>query len=330
MTDEQRDGAAGVLLGQAIGDALGVPYEFGPAPSGDAKMIGGGLGPYEPGEWSDDTQMAVCVGRVSATGADLTTADSLERVAENFVAWRRSGATDIGIGTARVLDDAQTGHGSLLERMNVASMRQAASGRGAGNGALMRTGVVGLTRLDDRDATARSAAAIAALTHADDRCVDSSVLWSEAVRVAVVEGRLEVRAGLDLLPAGRRRFWEGAIDEAESGDPSRFAPNGFTVTALLAAWAAIHATLGGASGEHVPQALHLAVSIGDDTDTVAAIAGTLLGARYGASGLPADWVREVHGWPDGMRGEDLIRMSLATADAGEAEGWSGPEWTVGM
>lgn len=88
LTDLQRDRAAGVLLGQAIGDALGVPYEFGPVPSGDTETIGGGRGPYEPGEWSDDTQMAVCVGQVAATGADLTTDDSLERVAENVVAWR--------------------------------------------------------------------------------------------------------------------------------------------------------------------------------------------------------------------------------------------------
>ncbi len=55
------DRAAGVLLGQACGDALGVPYEFRtpPGPGELAEMKGGGLGPYAPGEWSDDTQMAV-------------------------------------------------------------------------------------------------------------------------------------------------------------------------------------------------------------------------------------------------------------------------------
>ena len=69
LTTLQKDRAAGVLLGQAIGDALGVPYEFGPkiAP-GQAQMIGGGLGPYAPGEWSDDTQMAVCIAEVTASG----------------------------------------------------------------------------------------------------------------------------------------------------------------------------------------------------------------------------------------------------------------------
>ncbi len=327
LTTVQSDRAAGVLLGQAIGDALGVPYEFASGPKGDAEMIGGGLGPYEPGEWSDDTQMALCVGLVSSTGADLTTSESLDKVAKGFVEWRRNGASDIGIGTSTVLMEAERGEGPVVDRLLAASERQAVSGRGAGNGALMRTGIVGLTRLGDREATARSAAAIAELTHADDRCMDSSVLWSEAVRVAVVEGRLDVRSGLDLLPEGRRSFWAGVIDDAEAGDPSRFTPNGFTVTALQAAWSAIHSTRDAVPGEHVAQALQRAISIGNDTDTVAAIAGTLLGARYGVSGLPTDWSRRVHGWPDDMRSGDLVRLSLATAQRGKSAGWPGPAST---
>lgn len=323
LSSTQRDRAAGVLLGQAIGDALGVPYEFSAGPSGDAEMVGGGLGPYAPGEWSDDTQMALCVARVSSTGADLTSSAALEHVAKGFVDWRHNGASDIGVGTSRVLGDASSGSGAVVDQMLTASMRQASTGSGAGNGALMRTGIVGLTRLNDREGTARAAAAIASLTHADERCVDSAVLWSEAVRVAVVDGRLDVRAGLDLLAEGRRSFWIEAIDAAEAGDPSRFTPNGFTVTALQAAWSAIHATRDAASGEHVAQALQRVIAIGNDTDTVAAIAGTLLGARYGVSGLPSDWVRRVHGWPDGTRSRGLIRLALATAQGGKWEIWPG-------
>lgn len=67
------DRASGVLLGQACGDALGVPYEFDYPPEGEAEMRGGGLGPYAPGEWSDDTQMAICVARVSERGGALDT-----------------------------------------------------------------------------------------------------------------------------------------------------------------------------------------------------------------------------------------------------------------
>ncbi|HOT24042.1 MAG TPA: ADP-ribosylglycohydrolase family protein, partial [Thermoleophilia bacterium] len=63
LNDEQLDRAAGVLLAQACGDALGVPYEGRPpgAVDGPPVMKGGGLGPYEPAEWSDDTEMALCI-----------------------------------------------------------------------------------------------------------------------------------------------------------------------------------------------------------------------------------------------------------------------------
>ena len=78
LTTAQRDRAAGVLLGQAVGDALGVPYEFGTPPAdGRPVMKGGGLGPYAPGEWSDDTQMAVCVAEVAATGVDYIAVGAL-------------------------------------------------------------------------------------------------------------------------------------------------------------------------------------------------------------------------------------------------------------
>ncbi|MBM0224218.1 ADP-ribosylglycohydrolase family protein [Micromonospora sp. ATA51] len=82
----QSDRVAGVLLAAACGDALGVPYEFQPqlAAGEQPEMRGGGLGPYAPGEYSDDTQMAMCIAEVSATGADLRSSDSLDRIAGKF------------------------------------------------------------------------------------------------------------------------------------------------------------------------------------------------------------------------------------------------------
>ena len=80
------DRAAGVLLGEACGDALGVPYEMAAPPVGEAVMKGGGLGPYKPGEWSDDTQMTLCVARVAAQGVDLSSPAGLDAVAEAFTA----------------------------------------------------------------------------------------------------------------------------------------------------------------------------------------------------------------------------------------------------
>lgn len=161
----------------------------------------------------------------------------------------------------------------------------------------MRTSVVGLTSLADRDRTAEAARAVAELTHADPLAGDSCVLWSEAVRVAVQEAQFSVAEGLDVLPEQRRDQWSGWITDAEQKPSATFRPNGFTVTALQAAWSSIVSTpiprLEPENASylclHLQEALHAAVRIGDDTDTVAAIAGVLLGACWGSSAVPARW-----------------------------------------
>lgn len=328
LTRIQTDRAGGVLLGQAIGDAMGVPYEFAPAiPAGQARMNGGGLGPYAPGEWSDDTQMAICIAQVAATGADLTTEVALDAVAQAFLDWQANGASDIGVQTANVLREARAAAGPLAGRMTAAAERLAAAGR-AGNGALMRTAIVGVTALADAEHTALAAARVAALTHADARCVESCVLWSEAVRVAVIDGHLDLRAGLQLLDPARRGQWAKWIDEAETQPPASFARNGYTVTALQAAWASIWSTRHVTDPDQVTAALQTAIAIGHDTDTIAAIAGGLLGARYGVSGLPADLARRVHGWPK-LRGRDLVGLALATATGHRAAQHAGASMITG-
>ena len=329
LTTVQSDRAAGVLLGQAVGDALGVPYEFGTAaldPATGPRMDGGGLGGYAPGEWSDDTQMATAIAEVSATGADLTSDKGLGAVAAAFERWLDDGPADIGMQTSAVLRAARRADPALPrhEVLRAASRDlHERTGRTAGNGALMRTAVVGLTRLQDRDATAAAARAVAELTHADPLAGDSCVLWSEAVRRAVVDGVLDVRGGLDLVPEDRRATWVACLDEAETLPPAHFTGNGFTVTALQAAWSSIWHTLPAEpSPDHVGDALRTAIAVGHDTDTVAAIAGGLLGARYGASGLPFTWTWQLHGWP-GLRAPDLVRLAILTARGGrdDAAGW---------
>lgn len=344
LTTTQRDRAAGVLLGQACGDALGVPYEFGRPPmKHDPLMKGGGLGPYAPGEWSDDTQMAICIARVAATGADLTGEAALDEIAKAFVDWRRHGASDIGNQTAAVLGAGEAearnhagGSGRTVDEpgypwatslLKAANDFTATRSRSAGNGALMRNGIVGLTRLDDREATARAATAVASLTHVDPLVADSCVLHAEAIRVAVLDGRLDLRAGLDLVAAERRSQWAQWIDSAVGADPASIEANGSTFGALRAAWAAITSTDDGSSG-HARRALVAAVRAGHDTDTVAAITGALVGARYGVSGLPATWRRRVHGWP-GLRGRYLVELALRTAGECDDHSWPARDHEVG-
>jgi ADP-ribosyl-[dinitrogen reductase] hydrolase len=80
-------------------------------------------------------------------------------------------------------------------------------------------------------------------------------------------------------------------------------PNGWVVAALQGAWSAIGQTDGLVAGL-------AAVRGGGDTDTVAAIAGALLGAAHGASAIPGLWRTAVHGWP-GLQADDLVRLAVS-------------------
>ncbi|MEU1620805.1 ADP-ribosylglycohydrolase family protein [Streptomyces sp. NPDC005722] len=328
------DRAAGVLLGAAVGDALGVPYEFAETLREDQRpgMIGGGLGPYRPGEYSDDTQMQACVAQVAATGADLRGAEALDAIATGFRRWVEGGATDVGGQTRTVLGAAGRLPGSPAEALREAARRYAAGHRlTAGNGSLMRTGVVALAHLDDAAAMAEAAVAVGALTHPDPECADACVLWCSGIRTAVLHGTFDgVREGLGLLAAGRRDVWAKRLDEAEAEPPRHFTANGWVVGALQAAWSAITRTavpeLDPARGRfpagHLRLALEAAVRAGHDTDTVAAIAGALLGARWGCSAVPQDWQRAVHGCP-GLTGPDLVRLAVRTARKGAVDDGDG-------
>jgi ADP-ribosylglycohydrolase len=106
LTSQQIDRAVGVLVGQAAGDALGVPYEFGTLTlTGEPQMLGGGLGGIAPGQWSDDTEMALCIAEVAATGADLRADDAQERIAQGFLRWYQDEPPDIGVQTRSVLGE---------------------------------------------------------------------------------------------------------------------------------------------------------------------------------------------------------------------------------
>lgn len=118
----------------------------------------------------------------------------------------------------------------------------------------------------------------------------------------------------------RRARWQAYLDAAQTEPPSLFNPNGYGVTALQAARASIYATRHIDGPARAPTALQLAVSIGNDTGTVAA--GGLLGVRYSASVLPRKWVDDVHGWP-GMRAADLDRV-LGARDRGNPCGLNPP------
>ena len=333
LTTAQSDRAAGVLLAMAAGDALGAGYEFGPplADDVDVHMAGGGSFDWAPGEWTDDTSMAVAIAEAGATGLDLRSPEGQDRIAERWIEWAAD-APDVGVQTRQVLRTAGRGGPEPV----AARLRSAASalhertGRTGGNGSLMRTAPVALAYLDDPDALVEAAHALSALTHADPEAGEACALWCLAIRHAVLEGTFDgLRLAVADLPEDRRNLWAARLDEAEQRPPSSFAHNGWVVEALQGAWSAITRTAApeevvGTShpADHLRLALEAAVRGGRDTDTVAAIAGALLGARWGASAVPSSWRRLLHGWPD-LRGRDLVRLGVLTARGGhpDREGW---------
>ena len=331
LTTAQSDRAAGVLLAMAAGDALGAGYEFGPPLADDVevRMLGGGSFGWAPGEWTDDTSMALAIAEVSAEGVDLRSPEAQDRIAERWIGWAED-ATDVGIQTQQVIAAARRGTGSVAARLRTAAAElHARTGRTAGNGSLMRTAPVALAYLDDPDTLVEAAYALSALTHADPEAGEACALWCLAIRHAVLEGTLDgLRDALNRLPADRREVWAARLDDAEQRPPSSFAHNGWVVEALQGAWSAITRTPvpSGAAGEepadHLRLALEAAVRGGRDTDTVAAITGALLGGRWGASAVPSAWRRILHGWP-GLRGRDLIRLGVLTARQGHPDraGW---------
>ncbi|MGE5694304.1 MAG: ADP-ribosylglycohydrolase family protein [Candidatus Sericytochromatia bacterium] len=313
------DRIEGVLLATAAGDALGAPYEFGPArgPELEVDMVGGGI--WQPGEWTDDTSMAIAIAEVAATGADLRDAAAQDKIVARWHEWSLV-AKDVGIQTRGVLSTvARADDISAARARAAAAALHERTGRTAGNGSLMRTAPVALAHLDDEEAMVQAACAISELTHYDPDAADACVLWCSAIRHAVVSGAINVRIGLRHIDSERRELWTARLDAAESSKPSDFANNGWVVSALQAAISAIATTpVPEVRAEHLRLALDAAVRAGHDTDTVAAVAGGLLGAAYGASAVPLQWRMLLHGWP-GLTAHGVVNLAAAIASKGIAD-----------
>ncbi|KQS08310.1 hypothetical protein ASG04_14485 [Curtobacterium sp. Leaf183] len=309
------DRAVGAVLGSAAGDALGAGYEFKPAVPEPTpiRMAGGGSFGWAPGEWTDDTSMAVPILRTVARGGDPASEAALDGLVAAWSSWAVN-APDVGIQTRNVLTGLEE-HTASDARAS-ARQEHEVKGQSAGNGSLMRTAPLVLGYVtgaaDEERELAAAARAISDLTHYESDAGDACVLWCVAIRHAVLTGELDVRRGLDLLDPSSRDVWAERLTTAEQSEPVDFTDsNGWVVSALQAAYAAVKRS------DSLEDALVRAVRTGNDTDTVAAIAGGLAGALYGASALPAAWRELLHGWP-GLRADDLVALSEQALQARRA------------
>jgi ADP-ribosylglycohydrolase len=277
----------GCLLGLAAGDAVGTTLEFKPPGSFEpiADMVGGGPFRLSPGQWTDDTSMALCLADSLITRGGFDPADQLV----TYCLWYRHGylsstgrCFDIGNTTRAALHRFETGERDYPGPTHPDT---------AGNGSIMRLAPVPMLYAGDPRKAVEYAALSSRTTHGAAECVDACRYLA-----GLIVGALQERPKDELLTpmfapvAGQ---WEReplatkiaavAAGSFKFKEPPAIRGTGYVVDSLEAALWAFHRT------DNFRDAVLLAVNLGDDADTTGAVVGQLAGAFYGADGIPQSW-----------------------------------------
>lgn len=316
----------GVIFGQAVGDALGLGTEFMSRKKVQA-VYPDGLHDYaqviqdshrrrwQTGDWTDDTDQMLCILDSILANQAVDQFDVARRILE----WANHGGMGIGRTVKAVLYDRNF----LVDPHGAARRVWEASGRKvASNGAVMRTAILGVWQYPSEAEVIFNAEAICQVTHYDLRCVGSCVAVCLAIRrlllgetdlpaiFASVQERCQAYSpeiGKYLELATRHSLDDLKLDEGLN--PGEADLIGYTLKALGAGfWAWLHA-------DSFEAGLRPVVEAGGDGDTNAAVAGALLGARFGLAGIPERWISGLrHGEALAERIDRLARlMGLAEA-----------------
>lgn len=284
----------GGIIGVAVGDALGVPYEFlsrGEMSERPAKdMTGYGSHNQPAGTWSDDSSLTFCLMEGLISGYNT------QKIAEKFVAWHdesywtpHGSVFDIGITTKESIFNMKKGHvpeicGGLDEYSN-------------GNGSLMRILPIAffIRTVKDINERYKRVKEISSMTHAHLRSVIACFIY--------VEYTLELLKGFDKIDAyetATKRILEFLktmdlnsnelalyddilIRNIHAIDKTKISGSGYVVNSLKASlWCFINS-------KNYNEAVLEAVNLGEDTDTTAAITGGLAGLYYGLNSIPKEW-----------------------------------------
>lgn len=190
---------------------------------------------------------------------------------------------------------------------------------------VLQTTPLALANLGDDESLVTAATAMARRAGGDPRAEQACVLWAIALDRAVREARLDgVHDGLARLDEDGATAWTARLDAAVTKAPGHFAPSESAVSALQGALAAVWQTPTLADQDdcaHLQHALETVLRSGLGR-TPGALAGSLLGARWGVSAVPFAWQRLLYGVP-GERPADLVRFAVLTATGGlsEESGW---------
>ncbi|MFS0839774.1 ADP-ribosylglycohydrolase family protein [Paenibacillus sp. 1P03SA] len=277
----------GCLAGLAAGDALGTAVEF--SRPGSFKplldMVGGGVFGLQPGQWTDDTSMALCLAESLLAAGGFDPADQMSR----YVRWFREGymsstgsCFDIGNATREAL---------LLFERTGEPFSGSLDPYSAGNGSIMRLAPVPMFYAADPAAAVRFAVQSSRTTHGTAECLQACGLLA-----CYLLGGLHGRSKAELLEPGAYREWleaaglelSGGIAEILGGsyrrkEPPEIKGSGYVVQSLEAALWAFD------KSSSFEEGALLAVNLGDDADTTGAVYGQIAGAYYGYGGIPESW-----------------------------------------
>ena len=298
--------ARGALLGLVAGNQLGVPTEHLGTPEAIRKAFPNGVldlaPPPKNSPYDDDAAMALLLGESLHASRDFDAAD----VARRWVKWMKVDGRGIGLTTKRALTLIERGK-EPFEAGRLANQEN--PGRSAGNGSVMRCIPVALRYHDNIDRLIRVSTQQAAITHADGRCTWGAAAVNLAARellhgnIYFIEEVLH-RIG-DRAPRALRDAIHRVPRERESDLPITVVGEaGYVVHCVeIAFWFVTH-------DRTLEEALVALAQAGGDTDTNAAVAGALLGARYGEAALPPRWIDQLVGAQGIAKlAEDLVRAA---------------------
>lgn|ERR1017187_1143099 len=277
----------GSLLGLAAGDALGTTLEFRPPGSFQpvSDIVGGGPFGLKPGQWTDDTSMALCLAESLVECRGFDPVDQLTR----YVRWWREGHLS---STGRCFDIGNTTASSLRRFEKTSEPHCGSTDRdSAGNGSIMRLAPVPLFFANDSATAIARSGDSSRTTHGATEAVDACRYFGGLISGAISGAGKDELLSDDFPPmteCWRERPLSPATAEIAGGSFKRREPpevkgNGYVVKSLEAALWAFHKT------DNFRDGALLAVNLGDDADTTGAVYGQLAGAYYGANAIPESW-----------------------------------------
>lgn len=280
MHDTNLDRYMGALLGLACGDAVGTAAEFmgrGSFPM-ITDMVGGGPFDLAPGQWTDDTSMALCLAESLRYCKGFDARDQMARYC-NWWQWGYLSSTgecfDIGITVRSALNQF------LLDGNPMAGSKDPNT---AGNGSLMRLAPVVLFYHPDCGDIVRYCAESSKTTHAVPEAVECCILLGSILAEA-----LDGKPKHELVSMSGLSLQEPAVQSIASGaylskHRDEIRGTGYSVASLEAALWCFH------RNDNFTDVILDAANLGDDADTTAAIAGQIAGAHYGRSAIPEAWL----------------------------------------